>query len=125
MADIIETNARKNDLESYIFNMRDKVGSGGEYSEFATSAEADAFMSELTKAEDWLYDQYEGTKTMFIDKVVELKRTGDPIVWRFKESGMRAEWIQAVNGTITNYRTAAQNPGEKFEHIAPEKLASI
>merc|ERR1712045_268220 len=38
---------------------------------------------------------------------------------------MREEWIQAVVGTVANYRTAANNPGDKFGHIAPEKLASI
>merc|ERR1712187_154445 len=39
--------------------------------------------------------------------------------------GMRAEWIQAVSGTITNYRAAAENPGEKYGHIAADKMAKI
>lgn len=125
MADIVETDARRNDLESYIFNMRDKIAEGNEYGEFISSADREAFTSELMKAEDWLYDNADGTKTLYIDKNDELKRTGDAIVWRFKESGMRGEWIQAVNGTITNYTNAATTPGEKFGHIAPEKLASI
>lgn len=125
MADIIETDTRRNDLESYIFSMRDKIAQGNEYADFISSADRDAFSSDLMKAEDWLYDNPDGSKTLYIDKIDELKRTGDAIVWRFKESGMRAEWIQAVNGTITNYRAAAENPADKFGHIAPEKLLSI
>merc|ERR1711865_59894 len=47
------------------------------------------------------------------------------VAWRFKEAGMRDEWIAAVAGTIGNYRAAGENPGEKYGHIAPEKLAKI
>merc|ERR1712107_38159 len=32
---------------------------------------------------------------------------------------------QAVSGTIQNYSAAAENPGEKYGHIAPEKLGKI
>merc|ERR1719329_436792 len=38
---------------------------------------------------------------------------------------MRPQWIQAVRGTVANYRAAAENPGEKYGHIAAEKLASV
>lgn len=125
MKDIIETDEKRNDLEAYIFNMRDKIGEGSVYGEFISSGDRDTFNSELMKAEDWLYDNLEGTKIQYIEKLDELKVIGDPVEWRSKESGMRAEWIQAVNGTITNYRSAAETPGDKFGHIAPEKLTSI
>merc|ERR1711972_762235 len=64
----------------------------------------------------------------YIDKLDELKQQGDGVVWRSKEFGMRDEWIQAVVGTITNYRAAAEGLGDakdKYGHIAPEKLAKI
>jgi len=125
MRDIIETSEKRNDLESYIFNMRDKIAAGNEYGEFISSVDRDKFNTELTKAEDWLYDTYDGTKTQFVEKLDELRVTGDAVAWRFKESGMRADWINAVTGTIGNYRAAAENPGEKYGHIAGEKLAEI
>merc|ERR1712048_470896 len=96
MRDIIETNERRNDLESYIFNMRDKIAEGNEYGEFISSGDRDRFNSDLTKGEDWLYDNYEGTKIQFIEKLDELKQTGDAVAWRFKEAGMRGDWITAV-----------------------------
>jgi len=125
MREIIETDEKRNDLESYILTIRSKIEAGAEYGDFIASADREAFGSELMKAEDWLYDNFDATKTMYIDKLDELKKTGDAVAWRCKESGMRAEWIQAVTGTITNYRSAAANPGDKFGHIAPEKLAKI
>merc|ERR550534_2966040 len=125
MKEIIETDERKNDLESYIFNMRDKVSEGSVYGAYISSAARDTFNSELTQAEDWLYDTMDATKTMYIDKLDELKKTGDAVAWRCKEAGMRDEWVQAVIGTVSNYRSAAESPGDKFGHIAAEKLTSI
>lgn len=125
MKEIIETDERRNDLESYIFNMRAKIEAGQEYGEFISTSDREKFLSDLTKAEDWLYDTYEGTKTQFVEKLDELKKTGDAVAWRCKEYGMRNDWIAAVTGTIANYRAAAENPGEKYGHIAPEKLGTI
>lgn len=125
MKEIIETDEKRNDLESYIFNMRAKIEAGQEYGDFISSTDREKFTSELTKAEDWLYDAYEGTKTQFVEKLSELKVTGDAVTWRCKEFGMRNDWIAAVTGTIANYRAAAENPGEKYGHIAPEKLGEI
>lgn len=125
MREIVDTDEKRNDLESYIFNMRDKISEGGLYGEFISSATRDSFSSDLEKAEDWLYDNPDATKLQYIDKLTELKKVGEPVAWRSKEFEMRAEWIQAVNGTAVNFRSAAQNPGDKYGHIAPEKLATI
>eukprot|EP00929_Paragymnodinium_shiwhaense_P082528 TRINITY_DN4351_c0_g2_i2.p1 TRINITY_DN4351_c0_g2~~TRINITY_DN4351_c0_g2_i2.p1 ORF type:complete len:827 (-),score=312.37 TRINITY_DN4351_c0_g2_i2:517-2997(-) len=125
MAEIIETDERRNDLESYIFNMRDKCSSSGDLGAYVSDADREKFMSELQKMEDWLYDTYDATKVQYIDKLNELKAIGDPINWRQNEDKNRPEWIKAVEGTIMNYSKAAQEPGEKFSHIAPEKLAKI
>lgn len=45
-------------------------------------------------------------------KLDELKKLGDPVVFRFKEDEMREDWISAVKGTITNYSNAAKGPGD-------------
>jgi len=125
MKEIIETDEKRNDLESYIFQIRDKVTESGEYGPFLSGPDREKFSTELTQAEDWLYDHPEATKIEYIDKLDELKNTGDVAVWRFKEAGMREDWIKAVQGTVENYRNAAQSPGDKYGHIAAEKLAKI
>jgi len=125
MAEIVETDEKRNDLESHIFNMRDKCGESGEYGAFIASTVRDTYTSELMKAEDWLYDMPDATKVMYIDKLEELKKTSDPVVWRYKESQNRADWVTALSGTIFNYKSAAENPGEKYGHISPDKLSQI
>merc|ERR1712007_225609 len=99
--------------------------SSGEYAAYINDMDRKMLASELSKTEDWIYDTEDATKTQYVDKLNELKWMGDPVAWRCSEANMRAEWIVAVEGTITNYRVAAQHPGEKFGHIAAEKLAKI
>eukprot|EP00931_Biecheleriopsis_adriatica_P106951 TRINITY_DN812_c1_g1_i5.p1 TRINITY_DN812_c1_g1~~TRINITY_DN812_c1_g1_i5.p1 ORF type:complete len:562 (-),score=187.64 TRINITY_DN812_c1_g1_i5:191-1771(-) len=125
MNEIIETDARRNDLESYIFTMRDKTSESGDYGVFISQADREKFHSELMKAEDWLYDTYDATKVQYVEKLDDLKKIGDPVVFRFKEDETRTEWISAVTGTIANYSNAAKNPGDQYGHIDAEKLASI
>jgi len=125
MRDIIETGERRNDLEGYIFTMRDKISSSGDYGVFISEADREKFNGDLTKGEDWLYDNFEATKVMYIEKLDELKAQGDPVVWRFKEDGIRGDWVAALQGTVKNYREAAVNPGDKYGHIAADKLARI
>eukprot|EP00441_Pelagodinium_beii_P021531 CAMPEP_0197654694 /NCGR_PEP_ID=MMETSP1338-20131121/39001_1 /TAXON_ID=43686 ORGANISM="Pelagodinium beii, Strain RCC1491" /NCGR_SAMPLE_ID=MMETSP1338 /ASSEMBLY_ACC=CAM_ASM_000754 /LENGTH=815 /DNA_ID=CAMNT_0043230189 /DNA_START=71 /DNA_END=2518 /DNA_ORIENTATION=+ len=125
MADIIETDEKRNDLESFIFNMRDKTSESGIYGAFISQADREKFHADLTKSEDWLYDTYDATKVHYVEKLEELKKIGDPVVFRYKEDEMRADWVNAVQGTVTNYSAAAKNPGEQYGHIAPDKLASI
>lgn len=125
MREIIETDEKRNDLESYILQIRDKVTESGQYGAFLSAADREKFSSELTKAEDWLYDHFDATKIEYIEKLSELSHTGDVVVWRFKEDGMRKDWINAVSGTVENYRNAAKSPGDKYGHIAAEKLGKI
>jgi len=123
MREIIECDEKRNDLEAYILNMRGKID--GEYSEFISAGDKEKFSEQLTKTEDWLYDNPDAVKKDYLDKMEDLTGTGDPVVWRHKEAKMRQEWIDAVVGTVKNYRKAAEEPGDKYGHIAPEKLAKI
>mmetsp|Transcript_41316 Transcript_41316/g.75448 ORF Transcript_41316/g.75448 Transcript_41316/m.75448 type:complete len:856 (-) Transcript_41316:158-2725(-) len=125
MREIIDLDEKRNDLEGYIFNMRDKIAESGAYGAFVSSGDRDKFNSDLMKAEDWLYDNEGATKAQYIEKLTELKSFGDQVVWRSKEDGMRGEWITAVSGTIKNYKTAAENPGDKYGHIAADRLGKI
>ena len=56
-------------------------------------------------------------------KLDELKKLGDPVVFRFKEDEMREDWINAVKGTITNYSQAAKVPGDLL--LGPVKCCEI
>mmetsp|Transcript_105387 Transcript_105387/g.303090 ORF Transcript_105387/g.303090 Transcript_105387/m.303090 type:complete len:256 (+) Transcript_105387:1-768(+) len=125
MRDILETDERRNDLEAYIFTMRDRIAAGGEYAEYASAEERNALEAELTKAENWLYDSPEATKLEYVEKLDDLKRMAEPVTKRSSEGRARPESIQAVQGAIGKYRGLLESAADKFSHIAPERLAKI
>ena len=64
-------NAR-NDLEGYIYDVREKLSNA--WAEFVQGNEKESFDSEIASAEDWLYDRFEeGTRVEFADKLVQLQ----------------------------------------------------
>merc|ERR1712137_652389 len=120
---IREKEERRNDVEAYIYNMRDKLK--GELKDYVDAGVKAEFESQLEKAEDWLYDQDDSEMIVFVEKLTELSAIGDPIKKRKEEKSARAEWLPFVNDQISNYRLFAQRPDDKFDHIAKEKKDSI
>ncbi|CAE7379908.1 Hspa4 [Symbiodinium natans] len=113
MKEIIETDEKRNDLESYILTMRD--------------------LPEDSDPADW-HIRMPRTLLDVVTQLLELmfarrKGAGN----HFCEDEMRGDWVQAVQGTITNYANAAKTPGEMwlafklpgYSHISPDKLGQI
>jgi heat shock protein 4 len=64
-------NAR-NDLETYIYDMREKISNA--WAEYVSAQERETLTEVIIAAEDWLYDRFEeGAKVEFADKLVELR----------------------------------------------------
>merc|ERR1719316_2455309 len=122
MRDIEETENAQNDLESYVYNMRDKTSEGGQYGEFILPADREVLHAELQKAEDWLYDHFDATKVQFVEKLAELQKLGEPAAQRFKSMEARADYLPEVEKTIAHYRALAESTEEKYAHIAAEKM---
>ncbi|CAL9240534.1 unnamed protein product [Arabidopsis halleri] len=79
-----ETKDRKNALESYVYDMRNKLSD--KYQEYITDSEREAFLAKLQEVEDWLYEDGEDeTKGVYVAKLEELKKVGDPVEVRYKE----------------------------------------
>merc|ERR1719454_1739377 len=84
MKEIEDTDNARNELETYIYSMRDKCFETGQYGAYILSADRDAFQSELLKAEDWLYDNFDATKVQYVEKMAELQAKGEPAAKRYK-----------------------------------------
>merc|ERR1719316_1878639 len=125
MRDIEETENAQNDLESYVYNMRDKTSEGGQYGEFILPADREVLHAELQKAEDWLYDHFDATKVQFVEKLAELQKLGEPAAQRFKAEEARGDYLDEVKKTIDHYRALAESTEEKYAHIAAEKKQQI
>lgn len=73
----------RNSVEEYVYGMRDKLYGLGE---FITEEDKAAFGDLLSGTEEWLYDEGEDQpKKVYVAKLVELRKLGDPVVQREKE----------------------------------------
>ncbi|KAF4550223.1 putative heat shock protein hsp88 [Elsinoe fawcettii] len=81
---VADTEDKKNELESYIYELRGKIDD--QYAEFASDAEKEKVRAKLEQAEDWLYDEGEdATKAVYIAKIEEIRSSAGPIVQRYND----------------------------------------
>ncbi|KAG6382216.1 hypothetical protein SASPL_158146 [Salvia splendens] len=117
-----ETKDKKNAVESYVYDMRNKLHD--KYHDFATELEREQLIARLQEVEDWLYEDGEDeTKGVYVAKLEELKKLsktlqqGDPIEERYKEHTERGSEIDQIAYCINSYREAAMSIDPKFDHI--------
>ncbi|XP_066361911.1 heat shock 70 kDa protein 15-like [Miscanthus floridulus] len=111
-----ETKEKKNAVEAYVYDMRNKLYD--KYSEFVTPEDKEGLIAKLQEVEDWLYEDGEDeTKGVYIAKLEELKKVGDPIEVRFKEWEIRSSAVSQLVYCINSFREAALSNDQKFEHI--------
>jgi len=120
-----ETADMRNELESYIYDMRDKIVSESQLANYATDAERDGFTKKNEEIENWLYeDGFDATKSVYAAKLEELKKLGGPIEKRASEAVARPNAIAAVQKNIEKYKTwLSQAQGnEDYSHITDEEF---
>mmetsp|Transcript_47806 Transcript_47806/g.86146 ORF Transcript_47806/g.86146 Transcript_47806/m.86146 type:complete len:760 (+) Transcript_47806:57-2336(+) len=113
MQEVIETDARKNDLESYILTMRSSIAEGGKFAPFIKAEDSAKLAEQLQSAEDWLYDHLDDPKEVFIAKLAELKVLGGPAEARQRDEELRPELTNSLEETITSLKAAAQQSAAK------------
>lgn len=111
-----ETKDKKNAVEAYVYDMRNKLYD--KYPEFVVESEKEQFIAKLQEVEDWLYEDGEDeTKGVYVAKLEELKKQGDPIEERYKEYTERGAVIDQLAYCINSYTEAAMSNDPKFDHI--------
>ncbi|XAR67728.1 hypothetical protein NMG60_11002606 [Bertholletia excelsa] len=119
-----ETKEKKNAVEAYVYDMRNKLYD--KYQEFVTDSEREEFIAKLQEVEDWLYEDGEDeTKGVYVAKLEELKKQGDPIEERYKEYSERGSVIGQLIHCINSYREAAMSNDPKFDHIELEEKQKV
>ncbi|XXG99258.1 hypothetical protein Hte_005595 [Hypoxylon texense] len=79
---VADTEEKKNELETYIYDMRNKLDD--QYADFASEEEKEKLRSKLTESEDWLYEDGEdATKAVYIAKMDEIRVMAGPIAQRY------------------------------------------
>jgi len=117
---------RKNDLESYIYSMRDRV-SCGDLAEYMSQADKDVFLPKLDEMENWLYDDEAETanKSTFIAKLEELQKYGTPCLERLKEEDERPEAYKELEKVLAEYSEFASTTDPAYEHIDEEARGKV
>jgi heat shock protein 4 len=79
---VADTEEKKNELETYIYDMRNKIDDT--YADFASEEEKTKLKAKLEASEDWLYDEGEdATKAVYISKMDEIRAVAGPIAQRY------------------------------------------
>lgn len=123
-----ETADMRNELESYIYEMRDKISSENHLGPYGTDEEKDAFIALNEKTENWLYeDGFDATKAVYAEKLKELKAIGEPIQKRKAEAEGRAAAVSALQSTLETYKNWAMESqtNEIYKHITDEERSKV
>lgn len=79
---VADTEDKKNELETFIYDMRNKIDD--QYAEFASDKEKEELKAKLEQSEDWLYEEGEDTtKAVYIAKMDEIRAVAGPIIQRY------------------------------------------
>lgn len=120
-----ETGEMRNELETYIYDLRDKIISENQLAPFGTEEEKNTFSSALENSENWLYEEgFDAVKSVYSEKLEALKKMGNPIESRQYEANGRPNAISALQRTVekyTNWVNTSQGEAE-FEHITQEEF---
>jgi heat shock protein 4 len=119
-----ETAEMRNELESYIYGMRDKIVSESGLVPFATEEEKATFPTALENTENWLYeDGFDATKSVYAEKLGELKKVGDPIEQRQTETNARPGAVATLQRKVEMYTTFLNDSQvlTEYSHITDEE----
>ena len=122
-----ETSDMRNDLESYIYDMRDKISMDSSLGAYATQAEKDAFMKKNEETENWLYeDGFDAKKDVLATKLAELRTLGGPVEKRAAEASARPAAVASLQKNVESYKKwlADAQANEAFSHITEEEFST-
>lgn len=114
-----ERNDAKNYVEEYVYDMRDKLH--GLLEKFVGESDRDALSLRLEDTENWLYEDGEDqSKQVYIDKLAELKKLGQPIQERYMEAEERPKSFEELGKQIQQYMKfveAYKMKEEQYDHL--------
>ncbi|KAJ7963831.1 Heat shock 70 kDa protein [Quillaja saponaria] len=103
-----QTKDKKNTLESYVYEMRNKLFNT--YRSFASDREREDISRSLQETEEWLYeDGDDETELAYSSKLEDLKKMVNPIENRYKDVEARAQATRDLLKCIVEYRMSVDS----------------
>lgn len=122
-----ETSDMRNKLESYIYNMRDKITMNSSLGAYATEAEKNEFVKKNEETENWLYeDGFDAQKDVLAEKFGELEKLGNPVEKRAEEAKARPNAVASLQKNVDKHKKwlADAQANENFAHITEEEFGT-
>lgn len=121
---ITETADKRNEVEAYIYTMRDKID--GVLRDYASSSEKEKLTRLLLDAEDWLYgDGFEAAKSDYITKLGQLQAVGNPIDQRYFEAQQRPQAVDNLKKQADLCKAFASTYDEATAHITEDERGAL
>ena len=121
---VAETSEAMNELESFVYAMRDQLAT--RYEKFATDADREKNGAKLTAVEDWLYeDGADCEKATYVEKLAELKGDVAAIIGREREADERPEAFKALEAAIAKFGEFVASTAEEYAHIDKEQKDKV
>ncbi|PLW38260.1 hypothetical protein PCANC_14892 [Puccinia coronata f. sp. avenae] len=119
---VSETEDRKNALEEYVYDTREKLE--GAYVPFVTAEVKQQLLSALQQAEDWLYSEEgeDASKSQYVARLAELTAIGNPIKFRQREAEDRPRAERQLRETISEFMQKAQCGDPMYAHISEKDI---
>ncbi|XP_038203229.1 heat shock 70 kDa protein 4L isoform X1 [Arvicola amphibius] len=122
-----ERNDAKNAVEEYVYDFRDKLGSV--YEKFITPEDMNKLSTILEDTENWLYEEGEDQpKQVYVDKLQELKKYGQPIQMKYVEHEERPKALNDLGKKIQlvlKVIEAHRNKDERYEHLDHAEMEKV
>ncbi|OXB54465.1 hypothetical protein ASZ78_016504 [Callipepla squamata] len=122
-----ERNDAKNAVEEYVYDFRDKLC--GVFEKFITEEDTNKLTLMLEDTENWLYEDGEDQpKQVYMDKLQELRKFGEPIQERYMEHEERPKVLNELGKKIQLLMKAVEaykNKDEKYDHLDPAEMEKV
>lgn len=119
-----ETYEKKNELESYIYNMRSRLN--GELKQYVIPDVHDKALKELKLSEEWLYGEGSSTtKKEYMKRIEILHNLCEPVARRYTEYQQLPAVFQDLRYYVQEYENAALSKDPKLDHITQEERNKV
>nr|WBG54462.1 heat shock protein [Austinograea rodriguezensis] len=117
----------KNAVEEYVYDVRGKIHDDLE--KYISDADRDKLSLQLEDTENWLYEEGEDCKKqVYLDKLVELKKQGEPIKTRKREREELPRAFEALSSSVQLVRKAVdqfKQGDEKYNHLEAAQVEKV
>ncbi|CAG9466102.1 unnamed protein product [Pedinophyceae sp. YPF-701] len=114
----------KNALEAHILAKRSQLYD--QLADFVDEATRSQLVSDLERAEDWLYDEGEDcSKGVYVEKLAELRKLTDPIDKRRAEDMERPGLCEELIKFCKGFQDSAASSAPELAHITAEERGQV